>query len=117
MGWLEKGTEAPFLQGLNQHLRSPPWEHRSLFNGQTSSTCHELHTLRGTEAPATAWITEVRAERLAVTVTRSLPCTRPLSRTQLADYLSVNRSAMTRELSKMRDEGIIDFDRYSITIK
>ena len=41
----------------------------------------------------------------------------PLSRTQLADYLSVNRSAMTRELSKMRDEGIIDFDRDTFVIK
>lgn len=57
MGWLEKGTEAPFLQGLNQHLPSLPWEHYSLFNGQTSSTSCELHTLRGTEALAPAWIT------------------------------------------------------------
>ena len=41
----------------------------------------------------------------------------PLSRTQLADYLSINRSAMTRELGKMRDEGIIDFDRNTFVIK
>ncbi len=41
----------------------------------------------------------------------------PLSHTQLADYLSVNRSAMTRELSKMRDEGIIDFDKDTFAIK
>ena len=41
----------------------------------------------------------------------------PLSRTQLADYLSINRSSMTRELSKMRDEGIIDFDRNTFVIK
>ncbi|MCR5416207.1 MAG: Crp/Fnr family transcriptional regulator [Pseudobutyrivibrio sp.] len=43
--------------------------------------------------------------------------TSPLSRTQLADYLSVNRSAMTRELGKMRDEGIIDFDKNTFIIK
>jgi CRP-like cAMP-binding protein len=41
----------------------------------------------------------------------------PLSRTQLADYLSINRSAMTRELGKMRDEGMIDFDRNTFVIK
>ncbi|WP_418504985.1 Crp/Fnr family transcriptional regulator [Cloacibacillus evryensis] len=31
------------------------------------------------------------------------------NRQQLADYLSVDRSAMSGELSKMRDEGLLDF--------
>ena len=35
----------------------------------------------------------------------------PLSRTELADYLCVDRSALTRELAKMRSEGLIDFDK------
>ncbi|HPT77688.1 MAG TPA: Crp/Fnr family transcriptional regulator [Candidatus Atribacteria bacterium] len=35
----------------------------------------------------------------------------PFNRQELADYLSVDRSAMSRELSLMRDEGIIRFDR------
>lgn len=33
------------------------------------------------------------------------------NRTQLAEYLGVNRTALASELSKMRDEGLIDFDR------
>lgn len=33
----------------------------------------------------------------------------PLNRQQLADFLSVDRSAMSKELGKMRDEGILDF--------
>lgn len=41
----------------------------------------------------------------------------PLSRVALADYLSVNRSAMIRELSKMRDDGIIDFDKDTFIVK
>ena len=41
----------------------------------------------------------------------------PLSRLALAEYLSVNRSAMIRELSKMRDEGIIDFDKNYFLVK
>lgn len=41
----------------------------------------------------------------------------PLSRVALADYLSVNRSAMIRELSKMRDAGIIDFDKDTFIVK
>ena len=35
----------------------------------------------------------------------------PFSRNDLADYLAVDRSALSRELSLMRDDGIIDFDK------
>ena len=40
----------------------------------------------------------------------------PFSREQLASYLSVDRSALSRELSKLKAEGIIDFrkDRFTI---
>ncbi len=37
----------------------------------------------------------------------------PLNREQLAAYLGVNRSALSRELCKMRDEGIIEFYKNS----
>lgn len=33
----------------------------------------------------------------------------PYSRQQLADYLAVDRSALSRELSKLREEGILSF--------
>jgi len=35
----------------------------------------------------------------------------PLGRIELADYLCADRSALTRELSKMREEGLIDYDK------
>lgn len=35
----------------------------------------------------------------------------PLGRIELADYLCVDRSALTRELAKMKSEGLIDYDR------
>jgi CRP-like cAMP-binding protein len=35
----------------------------------------------------------------------------PFSRQELADYLSVDRSAMSNELCKMRDEGILRFHK------
>ena len=35
----------------------------------------------------------------------------PLNRTRMAEYLGVNRSAMTRELSSMKKEGLIDFNK------
>ena len=35
----------------------------------------------------------------------------PLGRTELAEYLCVDRSALTRELVKMREDGLIDYDK------
>ena len=40
----------------------------------------------------------------------------PFNRQQLADFLSVDRSAMSHELSKMRDEGIIRFAKNQFTL-
>jgi CRP/FNR family transcriptional regulator, dissimilatory nitrate respiration regulator len=42
--------------------------------------------------------------------------TLPLNREELAEFLNVSRPSMSRELGKMRDEGIIDFYRESIRI-
>mgnify|MGYP003291037987 CR=1 FL=1 len=41
----------------------------------------------------------------------------PFDRQELADYLSVERSAMSAELSRMKKDGLIDFDRSSFQIK
>ncbi|MBQ8164320.1 MAG: Crp/Fnr family transcriptional regulator [Clostridia bacterium] len=40
----------------------------------------------------------------------------PFNRQQLADFLSVDRSAMSNELCKMRDEGLITFDKNRFTL-
>ena len=40
----------------------------------------------------------------------------PFSRSELADYLSVDRSAMSRELGKLRDEGYIRFNKNEFEI-
>lgn len=40
----------------------------------------------------------------------------PFNRQQLADYLSVNRSAMSSELSRMADEGLISYRRNHFTL-
>lgn len=41
----------------------------------------------------------------------------PLNRTEMASFLQSNRSAMTRELSDMQSEGIIDFDGNTFVLK
>lgn len=40
----------------------------------------------------------------------------PFNRQQLADFLSVDRSAMSNELCKMRDEGLLVFERNKFTL-
>ena len=41
----------------------------------------------------------------------------PFNRQQLADYLCVDRSAMSNELCKMRDEGLLAFDKNHFHLK
>jgi CRP-like cAMP-binding protein len=43
--------------------------------------------------------------------------TLPMKRHELADYLSIPRPSLSREMGLMRDEGIIDFDGSSVTVK
>ena len=40
----------------------------------------------------------------------------PFNKTELANYLSVDRSAMSTELTKMREDGLIDFDKTQFRI-
>ncbi len=40
----------------------------------------------------------------------------PFNRTDLANYLDADRSALTRELSRMREEGLIEFEKNSFKI-
>lgn len=41
----------------------------------------------------------------------------PFNRQQLADFLSVDRSAMSNELCKMRDEGLLVFEKNKFILK
>ena len=41
----------------------------------------------------------------------------PFNRQQLADYLSVDRSALSKEMGKMRDEGILNFSKNHFELK
>ena len=41
----------------------------------------------------------------------------PMGRTELAEYLCADRSAMTRELARMREEGLVEYDKRTFTLK
>lgn len=51
-----------------------------------------------------------------VTLTSKHKFTIPFNRQELADYLSVDRSAMSNELSKLREEGHINFHKNEFEI-
>ncbi len=69
----------------------------------------DLLMLKGMrEKLATYLLTEAKNQR-------NLSFNIPLSRNELADYLNVSRPSMSRELGRMRDEGLIDY--YKNTFK
>ncbi len=41
----------------------------------------------------------------------------PITRQNMAEYLGVQRPSLSRELIRMKEDGLIDFDRDTITIK
>jgi Mn-dependent DtxR family transcriptional regulator len=41
----------------------------------------------------------------------------PFNRQQLADSLNLDRSALSKELCKMRDEGLLEFDKNRFVLK
>lgn len=41
----------------------------------------------------------------------------PYNHTEMAEYLGVNRSALVRELKRMKEEGIIDYEKNIYTLK
>ena len=41
----------------------------------------------------------------------------PFDRQQLADYLNLDRSALSKELGKMRDDGLIEYKKNVFVIK
>ena len=47
----------------------------------------------------------------------SMKFTIPFNRQQLAEYLGVDRSAMSNELSKMQKEGMLTFSRNQFCLK
>lgn len=54
--------------------------------------------------------------RLQAEAQQSRRITAPLGRVELADYLCANRSALTRELAAMKQEGILDYHKNTFVL-
>lgn len=70
------------------------------------------HLTQGTTAKKVLAYLSARAQEA-----ESNAFTIPFNRQELADYLSVDRSALSRELSKMQHEGLLDYHRNRFELK
>lgn len=69
--------------------------------------CTAPKTIRGR---LLTYLTNLSAKQKSQTLTL------PFNRQQLADYLNLDRSALSKELGKMRDEGLISFNKNVIVL-
>lgn len=105
-GVLENDLAAyPFMGKLMYNLIACMAKHNHLLLEK-----NQVLSYRSTRSKIMAYLVQEAAKQHSKTVTL------PLNRTQLGDYLSVDRSSMTRELMKMRREGLIDFQKNVFTI-
>ena len=70
----------------------------------------EVTTKHSLREKVLTYLSQLAQEQCAPTVTS------PLGRVDLADFLGVDRSAFTRELNRMRDSGLITFDKNTYTL-
>lgn len=70
----------------------------------------EITTKHSLREKMLTYLSQLAQEQGSVTVTA------PLGRVDLADFLGVDRSALTRELGRMRDAGLIQFEKNTYTL-
>lgn len=70
----------------------------------------EYLTIRGMRAKIAAYLLEQHKRAGKTTFVL------PLKRNDLADFLNVSRTALSREMGRMRDEGLLEFYRSSVRL-
>lgn len=101
----------PRMKIVNNCSRMCPWHHTLIENflKTISETMLRLHKkveylmIKSMRGKISAYLLD--QHRLS----GALVLTLPLNRNQMADYLNVSRPSMSRELGKMKKEGIIDY--------
>ena len=102
---------SPLLRGLEESMVNRSWQkkllknilHVSMQKNLSLSSrifCTAPKTIRG------RLLTYLSAQSMKA---GSSTFDIPFNRQQLADYLNLDRSALSKELGKMRDEGLLEF--------
>ncbi|MDL2248451.1 Crp/Fnr family transcriptional regulator [Tyzzerella sp. OttesenSCG-928-J15] len=71
----------------------------------------EITTKRSLREKVLTYLYQLAREQDSLTVTS------PLGRVDLAGFLGADRSALTRELGRMRNDGLIQFEKNTYTLK
>lgn len=77
---------------------------------QAERTRTELLCIHGIKSRLCAYL------RMQYLASKGPYITLPFNRNQLADYLSLSRPSMSRELCALRDDGVLDFDGRTVKI-
>ena len=70
----------------------------------------EITTKHSLREKMLTYLSQLAQEQGSTTVTA------PLGRVDLADFLGADRSSLTRELNRMQDDGLINFDKNTFTL-
>lgn len=102
-----------FCRVMNSCSKSCPFHHRLAENMVRIIANKNRDLMRKTEVVSKRSIREKLLAYLSIQAQaqQSRYFQIPLGRIELAQYLCVDRSALTRELAKMREEGILDYDK------
>lgn len=110
---------SPLLRGLKESMVNRSWQkkllknilHVSMQKNLSLSSrifCTAPKTIRG------RLLTYLSAQSMKA---GSSTFDIPFNRQQLADYLNLDRSALSKELGKMRDEGLLEFYKNTFKLK
>ncbi len=108
----------PFLKIMHTCSRRCDYHHRLADNLLKSVTEKNLYLMEKMQIVSKKSLREKIMSYLSLQAKRSssIYFEIPFGRVGLADYLCADRSALTRELNAMRNDGLIDFDKNTFRI-
>ena len=102
---------SPLLRGLEESMVNRSWQKKLLKNILHVSMQKNL------SLSSRIFCTAPKTIRGRLLKAGSSTFDIPFNRQQLADYLNLDRSALSKELGKMRDEGLLEFYKNTFKLK
>lgn len=113
-----KALILPFHKVLHSCSKACPFHHKLLENMVTMLADKNVQLMKKLQVTSKKVLRKKIMTYLSFQSQQSgsRTFTIPLSRTQLADYVCADRTAIARELVRMKNEGLIDFDQHTFTL-
>ena len=102
----------PFAKVLNSCSAACEFHHRLIENAVKLMASKNIELVQKLEIISKKTLREKILTYLSIIANNSGSYFKTdMNRSDLADYLCADRSALSRELSKMKQDGLIDFDK------